>query len=139
MASLVYDNFLDVLVKAGINVSSDTYMAMLVTSSYTPSKGSDQYRSTPTTNETSGTGYTAGGKQTTVSVLKDTTNNREDLSFSSVSWSNATISASACVLYKSVGSAATDVLLAYVDFGQTVSSTNAAFAVTFSSPLRFQN
>lgn len=138
MASLVYDNFLDTLVKGGINMSTDTYKVLLVTSAYSPNKGNDQFRSS-VTNETSGTGYTAGGQSSAVSILKDTTNHREDLTFAGVSWTNATITAHAAVIYKSTGTANTDTLVAYVDFGQDVSSTNAAFAVTFSSPLRFQN
>lgn len=138
MASLIYDKFLDNLVKGNINLNSDTFYVMLVTSSYTPAKGSDANRS-DVTNEVVGTGYTSGGVQSTTTLTNDTTNHREDITFSNVSWATSTITAHAAVIYKSTGTASTDRLIAYVDFGSDVSSTSATFAVTFSSPLRFQN
>jgi hypothetical protein len=138
MSSLIYDNFLDVIVKAGINFSSDTIKVALVQSGYTPNKGTHSFFS-DLTNETTGTGYTAGGLATTPTATKDTTNHREDLTFSNVTWNTATITARAAVIYKSTGVAGTSPLIAYVDFGQDVSSTAAAFSVTFSSALRFQN
>jgi hypothetical protein len=139
MASLVYNSFLDDLAKGNVDMDSDTFYVMLVTSTYTADKDTHTKRS-DVTNEVSGTGYTAGGSASAVTVTKDTTNDRLDLSFANVSWTNATITARAAVIYKHRGGAASaDELVAYVDFGSNVSSTNAAFAVTFSSPLRFQN
>jgi hypothetical protein len=139
MASLIYDNFLDSLVKGGFNFSTDTIKVLLVTSTFVANKGTQLSRA-DVTNEVVGTGYTAGGNPTTVTCTKDTTNHREDLTFSNVTWNTATITARAAIIYKSAGgTAAGDVLVAYVDFGQDVSSTAAAFSVTFSSALRFQN
>lgn len=138
MASLIYNKAIDALVRAGINFSSDTFKVMLVTSSYTPNKDTHEDRA-DVTNEVTGTGYTAGGVATTPTITLDTTNDRVDITFSNVSWASATITARAAVIYKSTGTAANDTLIAYVDFGSDVSSTNAAFAVTFSSALRFQN
>jgi hypothetical protein len=43
-----------------IDLDSDTIKVMLCTSSYTPSQGTHQYKSS-ITNEVTGTGYTAGG------------------------------------------------------------------------------
>lgn len=138
MSSLIYNKMLDGLVRAKFDFSTATINVMLVTSSYTPNKDTDTFRS-DVTNEVVGTGYTTGGTATTPTITLDTTNDRVDITFSSVSWSSATITARACVIYKVVGTAGTDLLIAYVDFGSNVSSTNAAFAVTFSSALRFQN
>lgn len=138
MASLIFNKFLDNLVRGSFNFSSDTFKVMLVTSSYTPNKDTHAARS-DVTNEVTGTGYTAGGTATTPTITLDVTNDRVDLSFGNVSWASATITARAAVIYKSTGTASTDLLVAYVDFGSDVSSTNAAFAVTFSSALRFQN
>lgn len=143
MASLIYDSMLDDLVRGLIDFDSDTFHVMLVTASYTPNKGTHTRRSQVTAGEATGTGYTAGGLPTTVTCTKDTTNHREDLTFSNVTWNTATVTANACVIYKLTaalpGTPANDPLVAYVDFGQNVSSTAAAFAVTFSSALRFQN
>lgn len=145
MTSLIYDSYMDDLVRGNVDMDSDTFYVMLVTSSYTPSKASHTKRS-DVTNEvgTSGTNYTTGGKSTTVTPGLDTTNHRLDLTFSNVSWATSTITARACVIYKLnggvlPGTAANDPLVAYVDFGQDVSSTNATFAITFSSALRLQN
>ena len=143
MASLIYTSMLDDLVRGNIDFDTDTFHVMLVTSSYSPNKATHTKRS-DVTNEVVGTGYTAGGKVTSVTPTKDTILHREDLSFSNVTWNTATITARACVIYKLVGGTlpgtpANDPLIAYVDFGQDVSSTAAAFAVTFSSALRFQN
>ena len=59
MTSLIYDSFMDDLCKGNIVPSSDTFYGMLVTSSYSPSKGTHAKRS-DVTNEASGTNYTAG-------------------------------------------------------------------------------
>ncbi|AXQ69160.1 hypothetical protein HOU02_gp136 [Caulobacter phage CcrBL9] len=138
MASLVYNSMLDDLVKGAINFNSDTFKVMLVTSAYTPNKDTHT-RKNQVTNEVTGTGYTAGGQASAVTITSDTTNDREDLSFATVTWTSATITARAAVIYKDTGTASTSPLVAYVDFGSDVSSTNANFAVSFSSPLRFQN
>ncbi len=138
MASLIYDSFMDDIVKNNINLSTDTFKVMLVTSAYTPVKGTHNRRSS-VTNEATGTGYTSGGIASATTVSLDTTNNRSDTTFANVQWTSSTITARACVIYKSTGTAANDPLVAYVDFGQDVSSTSATFAITFSSPLRFQN
>lgn len=138
MASLVYNSMLDDLVKGSINFNSDTFKVMLVTDAYTPNKDTHT-RKNQVTNEVTGTGYTAGGQTSAVTITPDLTNDREDLSFATVTWTSATITARAAVIYKDTGTASTSPLVAYVDFGSNVSSTNANFAVSFSSPLRFQN
>lgn len=139
MTSLIYDSYMDDVNKGNIVPNTDTFYVMLVTSSYTPNKATDTKRNA-VTNEVSGTGYTTGGAASTATLTLDTTNHRSDLSFASVSWTTATITARAAVIYKHRGGASSaDNLVAYVDFGSDVSSTAATFSVTFSSPLRFQN
>jgi hypothetical protein len=140
MASLVYNSMLEDLTRGAIDFDTDTFYVLLVTNVYTANKDTHTKRSDVDTNETTGTNYTAGGAATTVTITKDLVNDRLDLGFSTVTWANATITARAAVIYKHRGGANTaDELVAYIDFGQDVSSTNANFAVSFSSPLRFQN
>lgn len=89
-------------------------------------------------NEVTGAGYTAGGVNVSVSVgAVDTTNNRVPVTVSNLSpgWATATVSAVGGWIYKSTGNAATDELVQFVDFGGTVSSTSAAYSVTFSNPI----
>lgn len=143
MASMIYDAFLDNLVKGGINFATDTFKVILVKSTYDPSasKGThDNYTNvTGGSFEVTGTNYNAGGLATTPTCTKDTALHREDITFTNVTWSTSTITARACIIYKVGSDAAHSWLIAYVDFGQDVSSTAAAFSVTFSSALRFQN
>lgn len=90
------------------------------------------------TNEVTGTGYTAGGVAVTVTVgAVDTVNNRVAITISNLSpgWTTATITAVGGWLYKVVGTAATDDLVAFVDFGSAVVSTASDFSVTFSAPI----
>lgn len=140
MASLIYTSSLEDLANGAIDFGSDTFKVMLVTSSYTPNKNTHTKRS-DVTNEVVGTGYTSGGIVVAATVTKDTGNSRVDVDFADPTWSNATITAFAAVIYKSRGGAASaDELVAYVEFDEgTTSSTRADFDVTFTSPFRFQN
>lgn len=81
--------------------------------------------------------YATGGATVTCSVgAVDTTNNRVAVTFGNpAAWTGATISAVGGWIYKSVGTAATDELVTFVDFGGTVTSTAGSFTVTLSSPL----
>jgi hypothetical protein len=139
MASLVYNSAIRDAVTGAIDFDTDTFKMLLVTSTYTAVKSHD--KRDDITNEVSGTGYTAGGNACSVSVAAvDNTNNDVEISFTVTSWTSATITARAGVIYKSRGGASSaDELVGYVDFGSDVSSTNGTFAVTVSSPLKFQN
>ena len=139
MPSLVYNSCIRDAVTGAIDFDSDTFKMLLVTSSYTASKS--HAKRSDVTNEVSGTGYTAGGNACSVSVAAvDNTNNDVEISFTVTSWTSATITARAGVIYKSRGGASSaDELVGYVDFGSDVSSTNGTFAVTVSTPLKFQN
>jgi hypothetical protein len=89
-------------------------------------------------NEVTGTGYTAGGVAATVTVGSvDTTNDRTPVTITDLTnaWTSSTISAVGGWLYKVVGSAATDQLVGFVDFGGTVTSTAGNFSVAFTTPL----
>ena len=131
MASLIYNSAIDDIVRGAIDADTDTFKAMLVTSSYTPNKDTDLKRSA-VTNEVSGTGYTAGGVTCACTVTKDTANDRVTLQFAAVSWASSTITARALVIYKSTGTSSTDALVAYNDFGSNVSSTGGTFSVAAS-------
>lgn len=139
MASLVYNSMMRDVVVGSVDFDTDTFKMMLVTSSYSASKS--HAKRNEVTNEVSGTGYTAGGNACSVTVAAtDNTNNDVEISFSVTSWTSATITARAGVIYKSRGGASTaDELVGYVDFGGDVTSTNGTFAVTISTPLKFVN
>ena len=90
------------------------------------------------TNEVTGTGYTSGGVAATVTVGSvDTTNDRTPVTITDLTnaWTSSTISAVGGWLYKAVGTAGTDQLVAFVDFGGTVTSTAGNFSVAFTTPI----
>ena len=138
MASLIYNSAVDDMARGAIDFDTDTFKVMLVTSSYTPNKDTDDKRN-DVTNEASGTGYTAGGVTSACTVTKDTANDRVTLSFAAVSWSSSTITARGAVIYKSRGGASSaDELVAYNDFGSDVASASGTFTVG-ASVITLQN
>jgi len=139
MASLIYNSAIDELARGDIDFDSNTFKAMLVTSSYTPNKDTHDFRDDVTNEVANGNGYTTGGATSTVTVTKDTANDKVTIQFGSVSWSTSTITARGCVYYKSRGGASSaDELVAYNDFGSDVSSTGGTFAVA-ASTITLQN
>ncbi|MCE2646511.1 MAG: hypothetical protein LW835_15135 [Burkholderiaceae bacterium] len=138
MASLIYTSFFEDLARGAIDLDTDTFWVMLTTSAYAENKDTHLKRS-DVTNEVTGTGYTAGGQSVTVTVTKDTANDRLDVSLGSASWASSTITARKAVYYKRRGGAATaDELIMVNDFGSDVSSTAATFTLN-ASTLRIQN
>lgn len=79
-----------------------------------------------TTNEVTGTGYTAGGITLTPVVGSDTTNNVAYISFSNVTWSPASFTCRGALIYNSTTGAAVAVL----NFGSDKTATNT-FTITF--------
>lgn len=130
MASLIYNSALRDEATGAIDYDTDTFYVMLVTSTYTPNKDTHTKRS-DVTNEVSGTGYSAGGTASTVSVASvDTVNDRVVITFGAVSWSTATITARGAVYYKRRGGASSaDELICYDDFGSDITSTAGTFSL----------
>lgn len=138
MASALYLKAIENVVRGNIDFDTHAFKVMLVTGSYAPNFDTHEDRADVTNEVANGNGYATGGANTTATVSSDGDTDRVEISFSNVAWADATITARAAIIYKSTGVAANDLLVAYVDFTEDVSSTNAAFAVTFSSALRFQ-
>ena len=133
MADVVYNSAKVDIAAGDIVLDSDDLWILLVTSAYTPDPDAHSFRD-DITNEVTGTGYTAGGMDLgTVTVSQDNTNNRALADAANPVWSTATITARGAVIYKKVGTAATDRLLMYLDFGSDVSSTAADFTVNLNA------
>lgn len=80
-----------------------------------------------TTNEITGTGYTAGGKTlTVVPPVSDDATNTAYVSFANVTWNPASFTARGALIYNSTTGAAVCVL----DFGSDKTATST-FVVTF--------
>ena len=104
--------------------TSQTFKIALFTSSATLDATTTAYS---TTNEVSGTGYTAGGKTLTV-VAPTTSGTTAFIDFSNVTWTSATITARGALIYKSGGS---NPAVAVLDFGADKTSTNGDFEIQF--------
>ena len=80
-----------------------------------------------TTNEATGTGYTAGGKVLTPILLgSDDTNNTAFVSFNNVTWNPASFTTRGALIYNSTTGAAVFIL----NFGSD-KTPNSTFTVTF--------
>ena len=139
MASFIYNSFIRDVLTGAIDMDTDTFKVMLTTSAYTENKDTHTKRS-DVTGEVSGTGYTAGGAATTVTVAAvDTANDDVEITIGAASWATSTITARKAVIYKSRGGASSaDELVAVVDFASDVISTAGTFTLT-ASTIKFQN
>lgn len=138
MASLIYNSCFADAFKGNINFDSDTFKVALVGAAYKPDKEAHSRRS-DITDEVSGNGYSSGGAIAKVEMTEDAVYDRLDISLGSVIWINATITAAGAVYYKSRGGIeSAEELVAYIDFGGDVKSTNGPFSLT-ASTLRIQN
>lgn len=108
----------------GVHASADTYKVALYTSTATLGASTTAYSST---NEVSGTGYTAGGA-TLSGLTTGLSGSTAYLTFSDPSWASATITARGCLIYNSSKS---NKAVAAFDFGGDVTSTNGTFTVDF--------
>ena len=104
--------------------SGDVFKIALYTSSATLSSATTAYTAS---NESSGTGYTAGGG-TLTNLGTSLSGTTAYLSWDSYTWSSATISAAGALIYNS---SRQDKAVAILSFGATYSSTNGNFTVTF--------
>jgi len=132
MASFIYNSFWGDLGAGTIDLDTNTFKVMLVTSSYAADKDAHDRRNDVTT-EVTGTGYTAGGATCTITIATNTSLDRTTYTFSSVEWPTSTITARGAVVYKSRGGASSnDELIFYSDFGTNVSTSGTTFTVAQS-------
>jgi hypothetical protein len=141
MASFFYDSFFNDLFAGNVAPESDTCYMMLTTSSYTPNKSTNAKRS-DVTNESSGAGYSTGGKAVTVTITNAAAGTSDLLTvgLADVSWTTATITAAYAVVYTHRGGLATaDNLYCLIDFGGSFSSVSGTFTVHMSTQFGLQN
>ena len=109
--------------------TSQTFKIALFTSSATLNASTTAYS---TTNEISGTGYTAGGNTLTISTnpTNATSGTPAFLSFSDTTWDSSTITARGALIYKSGGG---DPAIAVIDFGEDKQTSSADFVIQFGT------
>jgi hypothetical protein len=141
MASFNFNSFVRDVVTGAIDLDTDSFKMMLVSVVPTTTHKDSWSKRSDVTNEVTGTGYTAGGAAVTLTVAAvDTANDDVEITCSAPSWTTATITALAAVIYKARGGASSaDELVCTIDFGGTVTSTAGTFTVTPSGSIKFQN
>lgn len=138
MASANFTNLPLKIANGSINFGSDTFKALLVSAVPSESNLDSWIFRSDVTSEVGASGsYATGGASVTCTVgATDTTNNRVPITFGNpANFTSATISAVGAIIYDVKGSAATDILVTFVDFGGTVTSTNGTFSTSFNTPL----
>ena len=105
----------------------NTFKIALFTSSATLGAGTTAYAATGM-NEMSGTGYTAGGKALT-SVTPSLDSSTACCDFDDISWTSATFTANACLIYND--SASGDPAVCAVAFGGDKSVSSGTFTIQF--------
>lgn len=129
MASITYNAAKVSLAKAEIDWVNDTVRAVLLTSSYTPNKDSDQYWSDISENEFSGGSYSAGGVSlTTKAVTQDNTNDRAILDSDDVQFTGITGTFRYVGILQWTGTASTSRLIRLIDpEGANITLTNGTY------------
>ncbi len=114
-------------------LTTDVWKVALYTSSLVPAQSADQYWNlTPyTTNEVTGTGYTAGG-QTLTSPTQTDSSLKTVLSCANPSWTTSTFTTAFAVIYDSTP-ATSKPLLGYIDFGGNQTVTAGTFTITIDA------
>jgi hypothetical protein len=116
-----------------INWVGGSVKAMACTASYTPDQDVHKFKS-DVTNETSGTGYTAGGLTvTTKTAVYDGSTNTIVLDCDDTIWNSSSISLRYVVLYVDTGTASTSPLIGYVDQGSTLTSISGPIGVVWDA------
>ena len=107
------------------STAQDVFKIALYTSSATLDATTAAYT---TSNEVTGTGYTAGGITLTVSTAPTFTGTTAFLSFADASWPASTLTARGALIYNSSQG---NVAVAALDFGSDKTSTTGAFSIIF--------
>ena len=120
--------FKQALLDGEMDFSSNTaqsYKIALYTSSASLDAATTAYT---TSNEVTGTGYSAGGNTLTISTAPTTSGTTAFLSFATTTWTTATITARGALIYQVGGSTPS---VAVLDFGGDKTSTAGDFQITF--------
>lgn len=117
-----------------IDLDTDSFKVMLLTSAYTPDQDLHDFRNDVEAAEVSSANYTAGGTAVTLGVSTDAVTNEIRVTVSDAAWTNVTFTARYAVIYKARGGASSaDELLAYVDFGVNETVSGGNFTVDFDT------
>jgi hypothetical protein len=137
VTAVVYNNYklkqIDNSTK--IALGTDTIKVALVGAGYTPDIDTHDFWDDVSANESSGTGYTAGGAtlaNPAVSIV--TASDLAKFDADDVTWTiSSSLSARYAVVYKSTGTGSTSPLILYFDLGSTYALSSGTLTLTFSA------
>lgn len=120
-----------------LNWASDTIKMSLHTNSYTPNQGTDEFQSVLTNEIGSGGGYSTGGFTLTTSARTYDSTTREE-QFPASNFSVGALTPAAAFRYAVIydatpGSAGTNFLLAYINFGADQNPAGLPFAIQWAA------
>jgi len=129
ISQAICNSFKRGLLEGSFNFSSTTtqvFKVALYTSSANLSADTTTYT---TSNEASGTGYTAGGRVLTISVNPTLSGNVAYLNFADVTWPATSITARGALIYKADG--VTNPAVATLLFGEDITTSSGDFQIQF--------
>lgn len=106
--------------------TTQTFKIALYTEAATLSSATTAYT---TSNEASGSGYTAGGKVLTISQVPTTSGTTAYLNFSDVTWDVTSITARGALIYLANGT--TNPAIVVLEFGENKTTNGGDFVVQF--------
>jgi len=119
-----------------IDFNSDAIYMSLHTETFVPNQDTMDYQNDLTNEVSSGGGYTTGGALLAgCAAAYDADTNIFNLTCTSpVTWTSATFTARYAVIYDSTpGTAATNPLIAYIDFGENKGVVNGTLTITIAA------
>ena len=128
VTSIMCTSFKIALLDGEMDFSSDTALSFkvaLYTSSSTTGAATTVYT---TTDEASGTGYTAGGAAVTIAANPTSSGTTAYLDLDNVTWGSSSITARKALIYSADG--VTNPAIAVIDFGADVQSSEGNFVIT---------
>lgn len=136
VSGLYYNTFHDILFsqQLAVDLSLTTNKVALYTNSLTPNFDSDTgYSAAPyTSNEISGTGYTAGGAAVTSPAIADSPTGTLAFSIGNVSWTTSTITNARCALLYAAALTNKN-CVALTNFGADYSTSAGTFTIQWAT------
>ncbi|MFA5197676.1 MAG: hypothetical protein WC437_04645 [Patescibacteria group bacterium] len=124
-----------------IDLANDTIKLALYTSSSNAASARDTAEFIDdVTNEWSDASYDSGGYELTCSLTLDAANHRTKFDATDFSQGDLTgTNLRYAVIYKDTGTPGTSPVIAYIDFGENITFSNATLSITFASAGIFLN
>ncbi|MEX1247551.1 MAG: hypothetical protein WEA61_03650 [Anaerolineales bacterium] len=127
MTSILYNSAKLRILQGDLDFENDEFKVALFSSAYIANQDAHEFFA-DLTNEVSGSGYTAGGKiLQNKALIRDDDNDVVVFDAGDLSWTVATFTARAAVIYKGTGSPATSPVLAYIDFEEDLEAAGEDF------------